>query len=170
MSIIGDQRVTTWLSKLVLIDYQDIQSLTSVETSNYFVLCIRPDERALLSICLSHYVDWLDRWRNFPSEVDRSDLIARTYDSLGVELACSEDIELLNTNLAAINTTLGEMRDRLGDSQADLDTKLADIKASIDALETTLAAIDPSLIDQLETILNGVGVILGAPSISVNGS
>ncbi len=60
-----------------------------------------------------------------------------------------------------------EIRDRLGDTDADIDLRLTEIEAGIATLNTTVGTLDQSaLIDEVEEILNGVGVILGAPDLA----
>lgn len=160
-----DRQITTWLSKQVEFDYDAIQEYSDGE-SVYFVLCMRPDERALLLSSVNFYADWSDRWVNFPDELTRSDLLARTNESLVKELACSEDIELIITHLAALSLTMTEIRDRLGPAEGDINGRLADISVDLEDLKTAVDnAFPTSIFDQLEPVLNGVGVILGAPDI-----
>ena len=81
-------------------------------------------------------------------------------------MACQDDIQAINTTLQNISLTLIEMRDRLGGPTADLSVDLNAIKTSIDAVNTSVEALDiADLIDQVEPLLDGVGVILGAPAV-----
>jgi len=111
-----------------------------------------------------------NRWLNFTGVREIDQLIAETNDGMICPMACQEDIQAINSTLQAISLTLIEMRDRLGGVSGDLDLRLTEIKDEVADLDTTLASLDlVDLLDKLEPILNGVGIILGAPDVPLNG-
>lgn len=169
MAIARDKRVTTWASKIGGIDKDTLSDLTLGESA-YYVVCLTPASRWLLLSLLAFIEPYKNRWLNFIGIREIDQLVAETNDAMVCPMACTEDIQAINSTLQAISLTLIEMRDRLGGGSADLDLRLTEIKTEIADLDTALAALGlPDLIDKLEPMLNGVGVILGAPDIPLNG-
>ncbi len=169
MPITRDRRVTTWASKIGGIDKDTLSELTTGESA-YYVICLSPASRWMLLSLLAFIEPYKNRWLNFTGEREIDQLIAETNDALVCPMACQEDIQAINSTLQAISLTLIEMRDRLGSGSADIDLRLTEIKTEIADLDVTLVDFGlPDLIDKLEPMLNGVGVILGAPDIPLNG-
>ncbi len=165
------QKLVTHFTKQVHFDKDLLTDLTEGETTEYYLFCLSPSSRWLLSTLVSFYSEYYNRWDNFtgPREIDQ--LIAETLEGLNCHMACAEDIQAIDATLGNINTTLQEIRDALGGVTADLDLRLVEIKTEVADLDTALADLGlPDLIDKLEPMLNGIGVILGAPTISSNGA
>lgn len=163
-----DSRVTTWTSKQIGFSKQEMEDLT-VGESAYYVVCLTPAERWYLLSLAHFYKDYANRWEGFTAD-ERDELVSNAVWRMICPMACQEDIQAINTTLGLINATLGEIRDRLGDGDADIDLSLQEIGTDLEELTTAVAESFPSLIDQIEPILNGVGVILGAPTIPLNGA
>jgi len=169
MAIQRDYRVTTWAGKIGIIDKASQSQLTTGEPE-YLVVCMSPDSRWLLLSLLMFIDPYRNRWLSFSGDREIDQLIAETAEGMICPMACSDDIQAINSTLQAISLTLIEMRDRLGGGSADLDARLTEIKTEIADLDLTLTDFGlPDLIDKIEPMLNGVGVILGAPDIPLNG-
>lgn len=165
-----DPIVTTRASKQVHLD-KDVMLARVDGLSDYFVVCLSPASRWLLISLLSHLSEYYGRWDNWDSTREIDQLSSETLLGLICPMACSDDIQAINTSLGAINSTLEEIRDRLAPDGEDLDTDLQAVVAAVIALDTTVSDFGlPELLDKLEPMLNGVGVILGAPPISSNGA
>lgn len=166
MPITRDRRVTTWASKIIQIDKASQASLT-VGESDYTLVCLTPNSRWVILSLLMFEEPYKNRWANFSGIREIDQLIAETAEALICPMACQEDIQAINSTLQGISLTLIEMRDRMGGGSADLDTRLTEIKTELQDLEVSLAGLGlPSLIDKVEPILGGIGVILGAPEIT----
>lgn len=163
-----DFRVTTWTSKQIGFSKQEMEDLT-VGESAYYVVCLTPTERWYLLSLAHFYKDYANRWDGF-TQSERDELVANAVWRLICPMACQEDIQAINTTLGLINLTLGDVRDRIGGSEADIDLRLQEINTDLEELTQAVADSFPSLIDKIEPILNGVGVILGAPTIPFNGA
>lgn len=160
-----DWRITTWASKVPVVDKNDMADLTSGE-GDYVVICLTPQSRFVILSLLAWWVDYYNRWHNFSGQREIDQLYAEAFEGVSCEMACSEDIQALVAAVQGMGLTLIEIRDRLGDVDGDLDTRLTEVKVALETIDTTVAALDhSSLYDQIEPILSGVGVILGAPSI-----
>ncbi len=169
MPIVRDRRVVTWASKIEQIDKSSQAALT-VGESAYFWVCLTPNTRWLILSLLMFQDLYKNRWVNFTGIREIDQLIAEAMEALICPMACQEDIQDINSTLQAISLTLIEMRDRLGGVSGDLDARLTEIKTEVADLDTSLSALGlPDLIDKIEPMLNGVGVILGAPDIPLNG-
>lgn len=165
MPIVRDRRVTTWASKIGVVDKASQADLTEGEPE-YWVVCMSPNSRWLLLSLLAFIEPYKNRWLGFDDVREIDQLIAETADGMICPMACQEDIQAINTTLQSISLTLIEMRDRLGDTDGDLDARLTEIKTEIADLDLTMIDFGlPELLDQIEPIMSGVGVILGAPSI-----
>ncbi len=165
MPIVRDRRITTWASKISQIDKASQADLT-VGESAYSLVCLTPNSRWLILSLLMFQEVYKKRWVNFSGIREIDQLVAETMEALICPMTCQEDIQAVNSTLQGISLTLIEIRDRLGGGSADLDARLTEIKTEVADLDTTLAGMGlPSLIDKVEPILNGVGVILGAPEI-----
>ena len=165
------QKLVTHFTKQAHFDKDLLDELTDGETTEYYLFCLSPASRWLLSTLVSFYSEYYNRWDNFSGQREIDQLVAETLEGLGCEVACAEDIQAINTTLGNINTTLGQIRDALGGVTADLDLRLVEIKTEVADLDVALADLGlPDLIDKLEPMLNGIGVILGAPTISSNGA
>ncbi len=119
----------------------------------------------LLSL-LAFIEPYKNRWVDFASDREIDQLIAETNDGIICPMACQDDIQAINTTLQGISLTLIEMRDRIGSPTGDLDARLTEIKTEIADIDLTLVDFGlPDLIDKIEPITNGIGVILGAPDV-----
>ena len=166
-----DHKVTTWASKQVHLDKDYMLRLTGEEEAEYYLVCLSPQSRWLLVSLVDFISQFYNRWDLWASDREIDQLVAETTEGLYCPMACSDDIQAINTTLATINTTLGEIRDALGGVTADLDLRLVEIKTEVADIDVALADLGlPDLIDKLEPMLNGIGVILGAPPISANGA
>lgn len=164
-----DNRIETWGSKQVAFDKDDLTAMT-VGESDYYVICLTPQSRWLLLTLLEFYAIFENRWKNFTDD-ERFQLHSQTLKGMVCPMACSEDIQAINTTLEAINTTLIALSAKLGPTETDIDGRLSDLSDDMDALTAAVTSSFPSSIfDQIEPILNGVGVILGAPTIPTNGA
>jgi len=165
------QKLVTHFTKQVHFDKDLLDELTDGETTEYYLFCLSPASRWLLSTLVSFYSEYYNRWDNFSGQREIDQLVAETLEGLGCEVACREDIQAINVTLGEINATMVEIRDALGGETADLDERLVEIKTELADLDLSLVDLGlPDLIDKLEPILNGVGVILGAPTIPLNGA
>lgn len=166
----ADPKVITHVSKQAHFD-KDKMLLASNDWGDYELHCLSPQSRWLLTTLLEFYGEFHNRFDNFPTEREVDQLRADTLEGLICPMACQEDFQALVAAVQGIGLTLIDIRDRLGDSEADIDTKIETVATSVDGLTAELTALGlPTLIDKLEPMLNGVGVILGAPHISSNGS
>jgi len=96
----------------------------------------------------------------------RDQLIAETLEAMYCPMACSDDIQAIDATLGEIRDALVGLSNKFGPVDADLDLDLQEIRDEISGLEVAVSSLDIStFIDKLEAILNGVGVILGAPTI-----
>ncbi len=166
----SDHKVTTWAGKQVHLDRDYM--LTQVEGEpEYYFFCLSPQSRWLAVSLINFFAEYHNRWDGWsgPRQIDQ--LVAETLEGLFCQMACAEDIQAIGATLTAMNVILGQIRDRLGGGSADLDVRLSEIKTEVEDLDATLVDFGlPELIDKIEPMLNGVGVILGAPQISSNGS
>ncbi len=166
-----DHKVTTWADKQIHFDKSFMVDLTEDETAEYYLFCLSPQSRWLLTTLVDFFGEFKNRWDLWSGDREIDQLIAETQEGLFCHMACSDDIQAINTTLGNINTTLTEIRDALGGTGADLDLRLVEIKTEVADLDVALADLGlPDLIDKLEPMLNGIGVILGAPVISSNGA
>ncbi len=166
MPIVRDRRITTWASKIIEIDKATQADLT-VGESDYTLVCLTPNSRWLILSLLMFQEDYKKRWVGFDNDREIDQLIAETAEVLICPMACQEDIQAINSTLQGISLTLIEMRDRLGGGSADLDTRLSEATAELVNIDASLSGLGlPSLIDKVEPILGGIGVILGAPVIA----
>lgn len=164
-TIVRDRRVTTWASKIGKIDKSSLDALI-VGEPGYWIVCMTPASRWLLLSLLTFIDEYKNRWLSFEDNREIDQLVAETNWGMICPVGCSEDLANINTTLQGISLTLIEMRDRLGDENGDLDTRLTEIKTEIAELETSVTDWDlADIFDQIEPILSGVGVILGAPPI-----
>lgn len=162
-----DWKVTTQASKIYRSDYASQSDLTQGEP-DYWLVCLTPESIWLLSSLLAFQEVYKNRFINYPSVDNREQLLANTWFALECPMACQDDIQAINTTLQGILLTLQEMRDRLGGPTADLSVDLNAIITAINAVNTSVATLDiADLIDQVEPLLDGVGVILGAPAIPI---
>lgn len=160
-----DWRITTWASKIPVIDKNDMADYTEGE-GDYSVICLTPPSRFVVLSLLAWWHDFYNRWHNFSSQREIDQLYAETFLGVSCPMACSEDIQALVTAVQGIGLTMIEIRDRLGDVDGDLDARLTEVKVALETIDTTVASLDhSSLYDEIEPILSGVGVILGAPAI-----
>lgn len=165
----SDTLVRTYKSKQVAFDKSLVASLTEGE-SGFYLVCLTPQQRWLLLTLLEFYTLFRNRWVGGWTEDEIESLHASTLWRLICPMTCEDQFEALNATLATMSTTLTEIRDRIGDGEVSLDERLLDIKTSLDTIQASLPDDFPGdLFDKLEPILNGVGVILGAPTIPLNG-
>jgi len=161
-----DNLITTRESNLLHFDRDDIMSVMIEGESEYVVLCMRPDERALCLAAINFFVDYKNRWIGGWSELERLDLLGRANFALQKEMACSEDIELMNNTLASIASSLAEVSTKLGGETGDLNARLSAIETAITNLTGGVGDIlDPTLIDQIEEYLAGIRAVLGVVAV-----
>lgn len=165
MAISRDRKVTTWASKIGIIDKASQADLTAGEP-DYWIVCMSPESRWLLLSLLAFIEPYKNRWVDFASDREIDQLIAETNDGIICPMACQDDIQAIIAALQAISLTLIETRDRIGSPTGDLDARLTEIKTEIADIDLTLVDFGlPDLIDKIEPITNGIGVILGAPDV-----
>lgn len=164
----ADLQIKTYLSKQVHFDKNIMVDLTDGE-GEYYLVCLSPSSRWLLLTLASFYAEYYNRWENFSGQREIDQLTAETLEGLICPMACATDIQDITASLQSINVTLQQIRDSLGGVTADIDERLVEIETTAVALTTAVEEI-PSLIDILEPILSGVGVILGAPPLPGNGA
>lgn len=171
-------RVETWDDKQIAFDYTVAQEMTLGEEAEdaYTFHCFTPMERWLLLSLISFYPEFENRWSDdWPSDI-KNQLISETTRKLVTILACETDVSriadvleaqlpeltVMNTKLDAIIAALGIISDAVDVGLSDLDTTLTGIQGELSA-----GVIDEDLIDQIELLINGVAVILGAPPIPI---
>lgn len=165
-----DWKVTTQASKIFDIDKDTLADLTEGE-SDYYLVCMTPASRWLLSSLLMFESDYYNRWSNFSGVREIDQLVATALEEMICPMTCTEDFLDLITAVQALNLSLIEIRDRLGDTNGDLDAKIETVGDNVALLTTELSILGlPDLIDKIEPMLNGVGVILGAPNVPLNGA
>lgn len=136
----------------------------------YFMICLSPSSRWLLASFVNFYDQFYNRFENFSGVREIDQLTAETLQGLICPMACSDDFQALVAAVQGIGLTLIEIRDTLGGTDGDIDAKIDLVATNVEGVSTTLTELGlPELIDKLEPMLNGVGVILGAPDISPNG-
>lgn len=166
----SDPIVTTRASKQVHLD-KDVMLARVEGLPDYFVICLTPSSRWVLISLLSHLAEYYRRWDNWDSHREIDQLSSETLLGLFCPMACSDDIQAIIAAMEVMNTTLAQIRDRIAPDGEDVDTDLKAVVAGIATLDTTISDFGlPELLDKLEPMLNGVGVILGAPPISSNGA
>jgi len=162
---LADVRTTTYHSKQVAFDKDRIAEFTEGE-SGYVVICLSPSERWFLLTLTEFYTTFRNRFTGGWTEDEFQALHAGVLRSLVCPMACETDIQTISATLTAMATTLAEIRDRLGPSEGNLDLRLVDLSDDLEALTTAVTAAVPStLFDDLEPILDGVGIILGAAGV-----
>lgn len=165
----GDRRIVTWASKQHIWDYNDLQSFVSNWTDEgYTIHCLSPSARWYLLSITQFYGEWSKRYVNFPDESSKNQLFGEVMKGLQHMAGCETDFTRIADTLDALAQTMTEIRDGLNDpGQISIREQLAQIEAQLIGLNNTMqdVATDPQLIDQIEEALDGVGVILGAPSV-----
>lgn len=171
-------RVETWDSKQIAFSYSAALEMTlgEVEEDAYTFHCFTPLERWLLLSLISFYPLFDNRWSSdWPPEI-KSQLISETTRRLVTVLACETDVSriadvledqlpqltVMNAKLDAIILALSDMDNTVNVGLANLADGLAEIQGEI-----TAGIFDDDLIDQVELLINGVAVILGAPPIPI---
>ncbi len=166
----ADLSVQTYESKQAYFDKAQLDLDIDDDLGDYFIICISPSSRWLLATLLNFYGEFHNRFENF-TEREADQLVAETLLGLICPMACQEDFQLLISTIAASNVILTDIKDRLGDGNSDIEVRIEELGTEVAALTTSLEALGlPDLIDGVEEILNGVGVILGAPEVVYNGS
>lgn len=161
------QRVTTWSDKQIAFDQSQLQGALVEGEGEYVIICLEPDSVAYLLQLATFYQSWKNRWPGW-SDADRLDLVTRTVERLIFPMACSEDIQAIIDQLTIIATTQGEIRDRVGPVDTSLQETLDQINTTLTNIQAALPDDFPAdIFDQVEEVLNGVGVILGAPSLAI---
>lgn len=172
-------KLTTNFSKIGVWDYNDASELTQEEqgVEGYFVLCMPPMARWLLLSMLDFYSVHSSSFLNFPDEITRIDTIAQAYKGLIKDMACETQLTELVTQVTRIADATDELNNRIGqgpqgesihDRMYNIEIILNDMESRLLSIANNVSssALDPTLIDQIEAILNGVGVILGAASVN----
>jgi len=162
---VSDARITTYQSKQVAFDKTRIAEFTEGE-SGYVVICLSPSERFFLLSLVEFLTTFRNRFEEGWTEDEFQALHSGVLRSLICPMACETDIQTISATLTTMVSVLTDIRDRLGPEDGNLDLRLVDIGDDIEALTTAVGAAFPSsLFDDLEPILNGVGVILGAAGV-----
>lgn len=171
-------RVETWDDKQIAFDYTVAQEMTSGEEAEdaYTFHCFTPLQRWLLLSLVSFYPQFDNRWSdNWPSDT-KYQLISETTRRLVTVLACETDVtriadilEAQLPQLTTINAKLDLIITAIDDIEGTLNTELGDIASGISAIQVQIGSstFEPNIIDQVEAILNGAAVVLGAVPIPV---
>lgn len=163
-----DSRVLTWYGKQVQLDKDLLIEATEGETTPYYMVCLSPQSIWLLLTLLEFYTSFPSRFVGFEDQREVDQLHADALRGLICAVACEQDIQDIVAQLVIMNDTQAEIWNTLGGEDGDLNLRLTEIETALQTLNTTVALLDP-LIDKIEPILNGVGVILGAPDVPLNG-
>lgn len=163
--MVADRLVTTRASKQAFFDKdkltEDIDGLGA-----YNIHCLTPSSRWFLATLVEFYGEFHNRFENFSGEREIDQLRSETLLGLICPMACEDDFQALVAAVQGIGLTLIEIRDTLGGVTGDIDAKVETVGDNVALLTTELDSLGlPDLIDKLEPMLNGVGVILGAPDI-----
>lgn len=171
-------RVETWDDKQIAFDYTVAQEMTSGEEAEdaYTFHCFTPLQRWLLLSLISFYPQFDNRWSDdWPSDI-KYQLISETTRRLVTVLACETDVtriadilEAQLPQLTTMNAKLDLIIAALSDIDATVDVGLADLVISLSGIQGQITAgiFDDDIIDQVELLLNGIAIILGAPSIPI---
>lgn len=171
-------RVETWDDKQIAFDYTVAQEMTLGEEAEdaYTFHCFTPLERWMLLSLISFYPQFDNRWSDdWPADI-KYQLISETTRKLVTVLACETDVSriadileaqlpqltVMNLKLDLIIAALSDMDDTVNVGLADLVISLAGIQGQI-----TAGIFDDDIIDQVELLMNGIAIILGAPSIPI---
>lgn len=172
------QRVETWDDKQIFFDYDVAQEMVlgEEEEDAYTFHCFTPLERWLLLSLISFYPQFDNRWSDDWPADEKYQLISETTRKLVTILACETDVsriadilEAQLPQLTVINAKLDSIALALSDLDTTLDTDLIAINNTIAGISSQIASstFDDETIDQIELIMNGIAVILGAVSIPV---
>jgi hypothetical protein len=164
-----DQRVETWASKIAVFDHDRMVELTAGEDDDaYTVHCLTPRARWLLLTLVSFYGEFTGRYVNWP-EGEARDAYSETVKGLINVMACQTDMTRIADATEAAVVELQSLNNRIGIGPGgeDINGRLADIEVRLGEILVRLPAtpLDPTLIDQIEEILDGVGTILGAAAV-----
>lgn len=171
-------RVETWDDKQIAFDYTVAQEMTTGEEAEdaYTLHCFTPLERWLLLSLVSFYPQFESRWSDDWPPDEKYQLISETTRRLVTVLACETDVSriadileaqlpqltVMNAKLDLIIAALSDIDDTVNVGLADLVISLAGIQGQI-----TAGIFDDDIIDQVELLMNGIAIILGAPSIPI---
>lgn len=171
----SDKRIETYESKQVFFDRGTMLALTLGETE-YTVHCFEPMERWMLLTLISFYGEFGNRWSTDWPDEERNQLLATIVRRLICPVACETDVQriadileaqlpeltTMNGHLAALTTSLDTL-------EATTDIRLLNINDTLELIKTELDTgfIPANIIDQVEFLLNGIAVILGAPSVPI---
>lgn len=170
-----DKRIETYESKQVYFDKETMLALTEGE-NEYTVHCLEPEERWMLLTLISFYGDWLNRWSTDWSTEERSQLFSNIVRRLVCPVACETDVkriaDILEAQLPQLTTMNGNFSTLITSVDTLEVTTDARLLAINDTLELMIAELNTGLIpaniiDQVEFLLNGIAVILGAPSVPI---
>lgn len=160
-----DERVTTYQSKQVVFDKARIAELTEGEDA-YVLVCLSPSERWFLLTLIEFFTTFRNRFIGGWSEDEFQAIHSGVLRSLICPVTCETDVQAISATLTTMVGVLEDIRDRLGPSEGNLDLRLVDLSDDLEALTTAVTAAVPStLFDDLEPILDGVGIILGAAGV-----
>lgn len=171
-------RVETWDDKQIAFDYTVAQEMTLGEEAEdaYTFHCFTPLQRWLLLSLISFYPQFDNRWSdNWPSDI-KYQLISETTRRLVTVLACETDVtriadilEAQLPQLTIMNAKLDLIIAALSDIDATVDVGFADLVIGLAGVQGQITAgiFDDDIIDQVELLMNGIAVILGAASIPI---
>lgn len=174
----GDVRIETWETKQIAFDYATAQAMTEGEEENdaYTIHCFTPLQRWLLLSLISFYPIFSNRWSDdWPSE-EKDQLVSETTRKLVTFMACETDItriadilEAQLPQLTTINSKLDLVITAIDNIEGTLDTRLTEVVSGISDIKVQIgtSTFEPNIIDQVEEILNGAAVILGASGVPV---
>jgi len=165
----ADRRIQTWESKLCRFDYVAAQADTLGEDDLYTVHCLPPLSRWLILTLVSFYGEWASRWVGGWPEGKPEEVYAQTMKGLIDVMTCQTEVTRIADTMEDILAAFQSLNDRvgLGPTGQDLNSRLADIETRLTDIYGRLpqTPLDPTLIDQIEQILDGVGTVLGAAAI-----
>ncbi len=170
-----DKRIETYQSKQVFFDKAAMTEMTLGE-DQYTIHCLGAEERWLILTLVSFYGDWVSRWSEDWTADERNQMYSNIIRRLICPVACETDVQRIADILEAQLPELTTLNGNLVTMTASLDTLEVTTDIRLLAINDTLALIKaeldtgfiPSnLVDQVELLLNAIGVILGAPSIPI---
>lgn len=165
----SDRRIETWDSKITSFDYDECIALTDGETDeSYTVHCLTPYARWFILTLISHYGEFTTRWVGWPAG-DAEQTYSEAVQGLVNVMTCETEVTRIAEATEAILAEFVTLNERvgLGGGGESINDRLDEIEVRLGQILVRLpeTPLDPGLIDQIEAILDGVGVILGAAAI-----
>lgn len=162
----ADPLVTTRQSKQAFFNKELMLEQTPGESA-YFLVCLSPETKWLLITMLNFYGIFHNRFEEFSGEREVDQLVAEANEALFTPMACSETMEDIAATLVSMNVTLQQIRDNVAALNTTTETGFDNVTTEVADLDVAMGDLGlPEIADKIEPMLNGVGVILGAPSIT----